>query len=399
MTSQGITKAQLQSNIWKFYLFHPIGVAIGMAIPVIVLFWQDNGLSLTQVMILQSLFSIILIAFEVPSGYLADVYGRKKTFTWSAVFILSSVIAYSIGSGFLTFLISESLMAVGLSLLSGADSAFLYDTLKQLGREKEYKQIWGKRIFYGVFLMAILNLLGGWLASYELRYIWYAAIIPTLLMLLMSFTLHEPERSKLIYKKGYLHTLRTIIHEEILNKPKLKWLIIYTGITFSFFHGAFWFYQPIFEITGVEIVYYGAIFAGFNVVSGLVSRYAYRIESFMGKKLTLISLTVLSGLGIILMSRILFLFTFLFILLHQFVRGMYHVVVSDYINELTDSSIRATVLSAQSLFARFFYAMLIPFLGLAADIYSVPQMLFVMGITALVSGGIVLLGLHRYKLV
>jgi MFS family permease len=392
-------KLRLQSNIWKFYLFNSFGAALGLVIPVIVLFWQDNGLNLTEIMILQSLFSIILIIFEIPSGYLADIWGRKKTFVWGAALLLLSIIAYSFSSSFITFLFAESLIAVGMSLLSGADSAFLYDTLKQLGREKEYKKVWGKKVFYAISTMALLNLLGGYIGSFDTRYTWYAAILPMLLMFLISFSFYEPKRSKLIYEKGYIHELLKIVKDKVVAIPKLKWLIVYTGLAFSFFHSAFWFYQPLFEITGVKVVYYGAIFAGFNVFTALVSKNAHKIEEAFGKKLTLSLITIVSGFALLLMGKILFLFSFLFMFLQQFVRGIYNVVVSDYINQLTTSSVRATVLSAQNFFARLLYALILPVLGYMADLYTVPQTLSIMGVTVLVAGSVLLLFLHRYRLV
>ena len=81
---------KLQSNIWKFYLFDIFGAML-FAVPIIVLFWQENGLSLTQIMILQSLFSIAMVILEIPTGYLADIYGRKNILLLSAISFLVAV--------------------------------------------------------------------------------------------------------------------------------------------------------------------------------------------------------------------------------------------------------------------------------------------------------------------
>jgi len=52
--------------------------ALSFFVPIIVLFWQENDLNLTQIMILQSLFSLTVVLLEIPSGYFADVFGRKN---------------------------------------------------------------------------------------------------------------------------------------------------------------------------------------------------------------------------------------------------------------------------------------------------------------------------------
>ena len=49
-----------------------------LAMPIIVIFFKENGLSLTQIMILQSVYSLTVALTEIPSGYFADFFGRKK---------------------------------------------------------------------------------------------------------------------------------------------------------------------------------------------------------------------------------------------------------------------------------------------------------------------------------
>ncbi|RKX91985.1 MAG: hypothetical protein DRP84_10765 [Spirochaetes bacterium] len=66
-------------------------------------------------------------------------------------------------------------------------------------------------------------------------------------------------------------------------------------------------------------------------------------------------------------------------------------MISHYINELVDSKTRATVLSIQNLAGRIFYAVITPFIGLAADIYSIIDALTIAGLTSLIIGSMLLL--------
>ena len=66
----------LYSNIFKIHLLKAV-MWFMVAMPIIVLFFQEHGLSLSEVMILQGIYSIAVALFEIPSGYIADVFGRK----------------------------------------------------------------------------------------------------------------------------------------------------------------------------------------------------------------------------------------------------------------------------------------------------------------------------------
>ena len=69
---------QLRHNILKMYLLNGV-VWFMVAMPIIILFFQEHGLSLTQIMTLQAIYSFSVALFEIPSGYIADLFGRKQT--------------------------------------------------------------------------------------------------------------------------------------------------------------------------------------------------------------------------------------------------------------------------------------------------------------------------------
>ena len=66
----------VHSNIWKLYVIKGLKWFM-IVMPIVVLFFQENGLNLKEVMILQGIYSFMVAAMEIPSGYLADVFGRK----------------------------------------------------------------------------------------------------------------------------------------------------------------------------------------------------------------------------------------------------------------------------------------------------------------------------------
>ncbi len=387
---------KLHYNLWKIYLYE-IFASMFFSIPVIVLFWQHNGLSLTEVMVLQSIFAIITVALEIPSGYFADIYGRKRTLVFASTMGFIAITTYSLGYNFYHFLIAEIFFALSSSFTSGTVSALVYDTLQNIGKEKEYKKIWGNILSYGMVFLALSNILGGFIAKIDLRYTLYASIPFFALMIPLAFLTQEPARHKPIFKKGYTEGLLKIIKTTLLRNKKLRWIIIYSGIIYAFNQSALWLYQPYFKLSGLDFAYFGIVFASFQVVSAFASKYAHKIEKMLGQKYSLAMLIFLVAGSYFLMSNFIFLFSFSFCFIQQFVRGFKNTVVTDYINQLTDSSMRATVLSVESFIGRLLYASIIPLFGWIADVYTLEQALAVMGATTLTSGIIILLIFKRDK--
>lgn len=389
-------KSKLKANIWKSYVFQ-IFSGFAFFLPIIVLFWQENGLSLTQIMLLQSFFAIIVVLLEVPSGYFADVFGRKKSLVIAGIFLFLGIFSYSLGHNFYQFLIAEIFWAFGLSFMSGTDSALVYDTLVDLKEEKKYKKIWGNIFFYKLIGVSIASIIGGFIGKINFRWTFYAMLPFLILFIPVAWSIKEPKRHKMIFERGYLEKLFQILRTTFIDNIKLRWLIIYSAVIISLNQAVLWFYQPYFKLTGLDIVYFGFVFAAFNLVAAISSKYAHYIEKKIGRKFSLVMLIFLVAGSYFLMSNFIYWFSFSFAFIQQFVRGFSRPVITDYINKLTTSEVRATVLSAQNLVEKLFYAFIIPFAGWAADIYSLVQALTIIGITAIVAGIIILTISHKNK--
>ena len=135
-----------------------------VAMPIIVLFFQEHGLTITQVMILQAIYSLSVAIFEIPSGYIADIFGRKRAIVLSTIFTFIGYIIFSFYGEFYYFAIAQILVGIGGSLMSGSDSALIYDTLLQEGEKEIYTKIEGRNYAIGNFSEATAGILGGFLA-------------------------------------------------------------------------------------------------------------------------------------------------------------------------------------------------------------------------------------------
>ncbi|QQS59560.1 MFS transporter [Candidatus Peregrinibacteria bacterium] len=102
--------------------------AIGLLIPVLIIFQHSQGLSFLEISLIQSIGFITLLLSEIPSSYAADIWNKKKVMILGLLSLGISFFILSFADNFFTFLISEIFFALGLSSLSGTEESFLLST-------------------------------------------------------------------------------------------------------------------------------------------------------------------------------------------------------------------------------------------------------------------------------
>src|SRR3990170_6615749 len=107
--------------------------------------------------------SIILL--QVPAAAIADRWGRRPTLIASAAAFAVAITFFGLASSFWLILGSYFIWGIAFSLLSGAESAFIYDTLKSLGRESEYPKVYGRQWAIAMGATVAGTLLGAPLAA------------------------------------------------------------------------------------------------------------------------------------------------------------------------------------------------------------------------------------------
>lgn len=112
--------------------------------------------------------------------------------------------------------------------------------------------------------------------------------------------------------------------------------------------------------------------------------YAYKIEKALGKTRTIILIALLISGGYIAVGLINSLWALAFMFLFYMIRGIATPVLKDYINQLTTSEVRATVLSVRSFIIRFMFALIGPFLGWYSDKFSLQNALLLAGVVFLI---------------
>jgi len=379
-------------NVRLYYWYQAFSEPIFWG-PILITYIIHVGkMPLADIYLMESVVVLSMIFLEVPSGALADLIGRKKTMVLGGIFALTDVLWFSCSDSPLDIWIANIFWVIGFSLKSGADSALLYDSLKVLEREKEYKQIEGHAISARLFFFACGSLIVGFLAEINLRLPLILSSLGVAASLLASFLFKEPNIVKSYSPKEQFNLIKVSILF-VANHKELKWLVGFSALIAVTSKIWFFTYNPYFELVNLDLKYYGVIFFLLNIIAWFSSRYAYKVEKFLPERLIIIAMIALLALPILLMGTFVALPAVGLVLLQNFVRGFSFPFFRDFINSRIDSENRATVISIQSAINGFSQFVFLGIFGLLLNIWDLPVCLQILGLFVLFAG---IIGIRRY---
>ena len=132
-----------------------------IVMPVVVPFMESYGLGMAEIYQLQAIFAISVVLLEVPSGYLADLFGRRVSLILAGVFHGSAFTVLAQSEDFWGFVVFELLAALGNSFFSGSDVALIYDTQEALGEDAEDSSMLGRKLMWSQVGETVAAPLGG----------------------------------------------------------------------------------------------------------------------------------------------------------------------------------------------------------------------------------------------
>ena len=377
----------MQRNLIALYLVK-LSKWFTLVMPIIVLFYEEHKLGLQDVFILKSVYSVAAVALEVPSGYLADVWGRKRCIVAGCVLFFGGYLCYSLTSTFAAFLVAEILLGIGQTMINGADSALLYDTTVHHGRENLYLRYEGRITMIGNFAEAVAGIFGGLLAVYSLRYPFYAQAVVAFVGIPAAMALREyaPANKE---QSPWEEILRILKYSLVTNK-KLCCNIMYSGIIGAATLTMAWFVQPVLMQLETPTEWYGIIWTVLNLTVGVAALYSDRVEQLFGmNKMNILILSVIAGGYVALAYNLTYAGLGILLLFYIF-RGFATPILKGYINQMTFSEMRATVLSIRNFVIRLMFAAIAPFIGWLNDMYSLQVALLASAALIFIPGAVFL---------
>ena len=339
---------------------------------------------------LEMVFSAAMMILEVPAGVVADRWGRKISLCLGSLFLAAGFLMFGIFHSFGILLVAELICALGMTLVSGADKALLYEVIKRDRNAENTANVFARYESAGTAGLFISFPLGSLFAG--------SGIVPykEALGLVFVFTAAALGISGLIVlgvretmeKRGGENFLRHGIDGflQIFRTKELRGFgLNYAAISaLTFF--MFWFYQSMLTRNALPVAWFGFVGSAFNLSAMLLLQTTPFIQKKMGIARALFLSSLMPGLlyiGAGLFPNIVVDLIVMFGVtnLRLFRAPMLSALMNDHIED----SNRATVLSGISMLERVLIALLYPFVGMIADRSLNAALLILGGLTIFAS--------------
>lgn len=363
------TRRQLEKNFRRILVLSFFQVFL-VLMPIIVLFFESRGLTLPEIFLLQAWFAAVVLVMEAPSGYLADLLGRKRVIVAGTFFIAVGQSILLFAEGFWQLALFESCLGLGLSLVSGSDLALLYDTELALHEDAHRKRKAVRRLFTTQNVSeALAAVTCSVLLLWSMEAAVYAQVAGGWIAFLLTFGLVEPPVARLA-RDSHLQNIRTVLRHLLLNGPVLRLTFLALSVWALTTMFAIWLLQKHWQELGIGIIHFGYLWGVLTFMSAIAGRYALSLEDRFGSTAMLIAVGIGPVLGYIGLGALGAVGGVLVSVVFFACRGFGHVVLSDALNKRVSSEFRATANSFANLGFRAAFALTAPLVAGALSLWG-----------------------------
>jgi len=326
------------------------------------LFLLDAGLSIGQVFIANSAFSLGTFLFEIPTGVVADTAGRRVSFLFSLVVLATTTVMYvglaQIGGGVIAFSVVSALMGLGFTFYSGAMEAWLVDGVRFHGYEGNLDHVFSRAQMVGGGAMIIGTIGGGFLGQLDLAIPFVVRAVLLLSLFGMAYRgMHdrgfEPRRIPAAQIPSEAARIGSAGIRLGWKNPTLRLLIVGAGIQNGFFMWAWYAWQPYFlELLGRNLVWVSGLVAALLSLAMMAGNALVEVAMRVcGRRTTLLLATGIGfgGAAIGVGAATTFPLALVFLVLACVAIGIQMPVRQAFVHEMVPSEHRATVISFDSM--------------------------------------------------
>jgi MFS family permease len=385
------TPASIKRTYYVLLLGNTLATSLIWGINTI--FLLDAGLSNLEAFAANAFFTAGMVLFEVPTGIVADMWGRRVSFLLGTLTLALStglyVLLWQIEAPFWQWAVVSVMLGLGFTFFSGATEAWLVDALQETGYDGTLETVFGRGQVLAGIGMLTGSVAGGYLAQLTnlgVPFVLRAAVL--LVMFVIAFVLMRdigftPKRDG-----RPLTEMKNIVANSVRygwRIPPVKYLMLAGLFTGGVGIYVFYALQPyLLDLYGDPQAYgiaglAAAIVAGSQIAGGLLTAHVRRL--FRQRTSALIAAEVVAAGAIVLIGLIRnFWIALALIVLWGLLAAAAMPIRQAYLNGLIPSRQRATILSFDSLMGSSGGVVAQPLLGRAADLWGYPASYVISGV-------------------
>lgn len=352
-----------------------------------------RGFSLIEITTLDGIFFLATVLAELPTGVVADRYGRKLSLILSSATLAIAVFVFGIADHYLVVVLSYIFWGIAEAFESGANSALLYDSLRLAGRTEDYTRMQGRMNASGFAAGLAGGLIGAPLAAAtNLAVPVLASAVLAALGIVVALLLQEPPRGIHERRLSYRAIFRAGL-DLPRRDPALRYALLFAalaaGTMFSVFS------QPFLIGHGVQVGSLGLLQLPMRLAWVVGALVAARLVSRLGDWRFFALMPVLGGVSLLALAVWDSVYAFAFFPLLGLASTLRSPVLVRYINERTPSEVRASVLSLLSLAASLGMLTIEPVIGYIAEVAGLRAAFGCMAVLCVTSLSVLLYYWHR----
>ncbi len=376
-------RKKYRRNLELFYVAKVFSVMVGFMFPCTLQLYTRIGMSDGEIAWLQAIFAIIFAPLLLMGGACADRIGRKIALISGTILFAIGMSMYGFANSFGDLVFAEVVLAVSMGLITGAEHAIIFDSLRALGAERCHPAFRARLSAMSALGLGITCFLGSFLAKFrlELPFLLAAAgytlsVIPLLLMV-------EPPGKK-VFHVQYAEQLLQVVRDSFRNGSQVRATIVIGALVFNATFLGRPLLQALYRDLGVPEIAFGAILLMGNLLAAYAMRYNKRILVKAGAVRSCLIAALLAGMGYCILGSQLGLIVLLMVPIIFWANGFQDTVVPDLLNQGISSEDRAAINSLIPALGRVVTAILLLPAGAIAAHCDVATAHFCIGCFALI---------------
>ena len=321
-----------------------------------------------QVGILDGLAFAIGLLAEVPSGALADKFGRDKVVRLGQVLAGGGLLIQAAGSSFMPFFVGQAIMMVGVSLVSGADEALFFEKLKFKRKSTDWRKLVTRGSQIALVGALVATITGGWLYTINPRIPWVlnglAFIAAALLIWRITDDRLRKARQKFLPElKDYLYDIKTGFAQFRLPKLRLyvPFIITVQGLFYTTGYGLLC--LILLDRFHFDPFWGSLVIASSSLITIGLLAYMHKNADDLSEKKVLVFIGLMAASSLLLSFANIGLWGYVVILALYAGEHTLQPFMSEVLNNRAPEEQRATVLSVASFFKSLPYVLLAPIIG------------------------------------